>query len=142
VGRARSSGQLEGPGRASTWRLQVWRRVVRRSWSSSHIGSRAPGPSGPDARRSPVACVLSTSTSFGRHRPRFEVVSRRLRLPRQSDRREPLLGGNVGEGGPTETDEVEHSLSARGWSTRFTVEKPAFPAGNRRGRWRIQPIGY
>jgi hypothetical protein len=95
------------------------RRATR---SSNHTGHRAAGPSGPDARGSFVVCNPSMSKSFAWHRPWLEVISKHLRLPRQSDRREPLLGGNVGERGPTEADEVEHSLSARRWLTHLIAE--------------------
>jgi hypothetical protein len=93
------------------------RRLSRRATrSSNHIGHCAAGPSGSEARRSPVACVSSTSSPCAWHRPQLEVVSKHSQLPRQSDRREPLLGGNVGERGPTEADEVGHSPLAEGGS--------------------------
>jgi hypothetical protein len=43
---------------------------------------------------------------------------------RQSDRRDPILGGNVEDGAPTETGEVGHSLSYDGdGSTKFAEDQ-------------------
>jgi hypothetical protein len=55
-----------------------------------------------------------------------------LQAPRQSDRRAPILGGNVGDGVPTEAGEVGQSLLWEGGGSTTSL-KAALPSGNRWG---------
>jgi hypothetical protein len=61
---------------------------------------------------------------------------------RRSDQREPILGGDVGEEyrskpAPSRIPRIGSKV-AKGSG----ADKSAASEGNRRGRWRIQPIGY
>jgi hypothetical protein len=128
-------------GGAGTWWLRVCCPVVRRLWSSSHTGLRAPGPSGP-------MCGGCQSRARRRRRNRLGGIAHGSRSSRGNQGfRGSRIGGN-------------HSLAAT--SGREVRPRPARPGprsrcegGSRvsplksRRSWgklrrcrRIQPIGY
>ena len=108
--------------RAGTW----WFRAQRRALVTVRKVLRDP-----TRMWSCVRCV------HGRCRPLMASSMVRgcfeaTKAPRQSDRRDPVPGGNVGDGAPTEVGEVGHSLSVRRWSSATSLKTSVSALGKPR----------
>lgn len=85
------------------------------------------------------SCVWFRFQTLGGNAHGSRVVSKQ-KLLRRSDRREPVLDGNIGGGASTETDMARLSLSCDGDPRAWSLKTP-FPKGDRWGCRCIQPIG-